>query len=142
LAAQPADRALRYENEYSAIAEEGVVRCLVADPPLVKTARENGLTEAEFTSPLLAKVFAKLLERDGGAELSLAVLLSSLTSPEASRITTILQRPASAPNGGQALLDYIDRIRTERLKSKGGNYEDILAVQRKYKEKKGLGGVS
>ncbi|MDR1589025.1 MAG: DNA primase [Oscillospiraceae bacterium] len=139
--AQPADRAIRYENEYSAIAEEGVIRCILLDPPLLDEAREAGFNESEFSSPFLAKAYGILRERnETEKEISPAALFAALEPAEAGRVSAILQKPESIPNGRQALRDYIEKIRTERLKMKAKAETDILAVYSKYKETKGLGG--
>jgi DNA primase len=140
-AMQPTDRSLRYENGYSAIAEEGVIGYLIADPSLIKTARAQGLDEGEFTSELLRKVYAWLLRRDSeDADVRLTTLLSVLEKPEAARITQIVQRPLSTPNGEKAIADYIGKIRTERLKSKPASTDDLMEMRRRYKETKGLEG--
>jgi DNA primase len=141
-AIQPAERSLRYENSYSAIAEEGVIGCLIADPALIKTARAQGLAEEEFTSELLKKVYSWLLRRESdNGDIALTTLLSVLEKPEAGRIIEIVQRPLSTPNGDKALGDYIGKIRTERLKSQAADEAGLLELsRRRYKETKGLEG--
>jgi DNA primase len=140
-AAQPSDRSIRYANEYSAIAEEGVIRCILLDPPLIDEARGAELDESEFSSPFLAKAYGILLARiEAGKDISPAALFAALEPAETERISAVLQKPESIPDGQRALRDYIDKIRTENLKMKAKEETDILAVYRKYKEKKGLGG--
>ena len=53
---QPTSRELRYTNDLSAVAEEGVIRWLVFDPELMKIADEMRFSKEEFTSAFLAKV--------------------------------------------------------------------------------------
>ncbi|MDR1299787.1 MAG: DNA primase [Oscillospiraceae bacterium] len=135
--AQPADRSIRYANEYSAVAEEGVIRCVLLDPSLMEAARRAGLDEGEFTSPFLAKAYRILKARcETGADVTPASLLPALDAAEAERISVILQKPETIADGSRALGDYIKKIRTERIKSGA----DILEVYSKYKETKGLGG--
>ena len=55
---QPQERALRYENVRSARAEEGVLRLLLLDDSLFPA--QPPLQEADFSSPLLGRVFALL----------------------------------------------------------------------------------
>jgi DNA primase len=140
-AAQPSDRSIRYANGYSAIAEEGVIRCILLDPPLIDEACEAELAESEFSSPFLAKAYGILLARsEAGKDISPAALFAALEPAETERISAVLQKPESIPDGQRALRDYIDKIRTENLKMKAKAETDILAVYRKYRETKGLGG--
>ena len=134
---QPRERTLRYANLRSALAEEGVVRLLMLDPTLLDEAQ--GLKEEEFTSPFLGKTFHLIRERTlGELPVSPALLASSLEPEEVSRLTEILQKPATVARGAAAMRDYIDKIRTERLKTNpGGN---LLEVQKRMLEKKGYGG--
>jgi DNA primase len=136
-AAQPADRSIRYANEYSAVAEEGVIRCILLDPSLMDDASRAGLHEGEFTSPFLARAYGLLKTRcETGADVTPASLLPALDAAEAERVSAILQKPETIADGRRALGDYINKIRTERVKSGA----DILEVYSKYKETKGLGG--
>jgi DNA primase len=135
--AQPLDRSIRYENEYSAVAEEGIIRCVLLDPSLMEEALRAGLHEGEFTSPFLAKAYGILKARCiSGADVAPASLLPALDPAEAVRVSAIMQKPESIADGRRAIGDYIEKIRTERVK-KGA---DILEVYSKYKETKGLGG--
>jgi DNA primase len=128
---QPEERALRYENEYSAVAEEGVLRCLFSDPETFRTAREADLKPEEFTSPFLAKVYARLLERDLGVERAPPpAILAELEPAEAAHLTKLLRRPASKQEGVREMSDYIDRIREEGLKRGDDITAALLAVQK------------
>ncbi|MCL2409041.1 MAG: DNA primase [Oscillospiraceae bacterium] len=137
---QPVDRTLRYKNEYSAAAEEGIIRCLVRDPMLLKVAEEMGLAAEEFTSEFLAKVFTVLNRRGArGEETGAALLMAELEGNEASQLTVILQKPEAIPNGEKSIRAYIERIRTEKLKS-GNPDEQLLLSIKKYRERKDVGG--
>jgi len=133
---QPASRELRYSNELSAIAEEGIIRCLVLDPALLKTASEMRFSKEEFTSAFLAKVY-EILERriSGDREVSQALILSELESDEASQLTLILQKPESLSQGEKTIREYIEKIRAERLKTQTPDEEMLLEIKR-LKEKK------
>jgi DNA primase len=135
-AMQPLDRELKYSSEGSAAAEEGIVRCLVRDPVLMKTVMEMGLSQEEFTSPFLAKVFGALAKRiSEGRDTREALLLSELESSEASHLTVILQKPEHLPNSERTVREYIGRIRAEKFKT-GDPDKDMLLEIRKYKSEK------
>jgi DNA primase len=135
--AQPQAKSIRYENVISATAEEGIICLLMTDPSLLKSAPQ--LTKEDFTSPFLGKIFESIRSRyEKYEEITPALIAASLPPDEASHLTTMLQRPVSNANSQQALNDYIDKIKTERLKNLAGS--DLLAVREKYQQKKGFGG--
>ena len=131
---QPKERSLRYENLRSARAEEGILRLLLLDDSLFP--RDPPLTEAEFSSPLLGRVYTQLWQaREAGRPVSLAPVFESLTPEEASHITAICQQPESMQNARQALADYIRIVKTEAEKrAGGGNTDPLLAATEKYKQ--------
>jgi DNA primase len=136
---QPSDKAIRYENVYSAAAEEGVIRLLVLDNELFDLTKELQFSEEDFSSPFLAKLYGIMLRRRStGMDTSPASLLTELTNAEASQLSVIIQRPESLPNGNKAMRDYITKIRAERLKRSAR--EDPLAVLQKYRDQTGCGG--
>ena len=137
---QPRERTLRYENIRSARAEEGILRILLLDDSLFPA--EPPLTEAQFSSPLLGRVFTLLWQaKTDGRPVTLGALMESLSSEEASHITSICQQPESPQNARQALADYIRIVKTEADKrTGGGNIDPLLAATEKYKDKKGTGG--
>ena len=128
---QPASRELRYLNDLSAVAEEGVVRCLAYDPILLKTANSMSFSKEEFTSPFLAKVYEILEKRIfSGRDVSEALIMSELESDEASQLTVILQKPEALKYGDRVIREYIERIRAERLKSQTPDDEILLEIKR------------
>ena len=138
-AVQPADRALRYDNEYSAVAEEGVLKSVISDPEAFNTVRKLGLKREEFTSPLLGAAFEILLLADErGERIEQATLLASFSPSEASHLTKVLLLPANAPESGKAVNDYINRIRETR-QSQGEDILDTLREVRERKQRKGTG---
>ena len=135
---QPADRAIRYDDLRSAMAEEGVIRLLMQDDSLFPD--QPPLREDEFSSPLLGRIYGELW-RCRGSGGSMAALSASLTPEEMSHLTTLLQKPESTANAPQALADYIRIIREEGVKRSGRSAMDALAAARDtYKDKKGYGG--
>lgn len=135
---QPTDRAIRYDDLRSAMAEEGVIRLLMQDDSLFPD--QPPLREDEFSSPLLGRIYGELW-RCRGSGSSMAALSASLTPEEMSHLTTLLQKPESTANAPQALADYIRIIREEGVKRSGRSAMDALAAARDtYKDKKGYGG--
>ena len=134
---QPRERTLRYENMRSARAEEGVLRLLLLDEGLFPATPP--LEEAEFSSPLLGRVFGLLWQaKEAGRPVTLASLTGALSPEEMSHITAVCQQPESAQNGRRALADYIRVIREEGSARQGG--DPLLAATEKYKDRKGTGG--
>ena len=131
---QPAEKALRYEDAASAVAEEGVIRLLYLDPALADTP---ALPEASaFSSPALGHIYSVIRARLGaGGAMSTAALSGELTGEEMSLLVSLLQKPEALKNGAQALQDYINRINSRKEASSGA--EDLLALQAKYRKSKG-----
>jgi len=131
---QPSDRELRYENEFSAVAEEGVIRCIVRDASVLKTVAETGFSQEEFTSPFLLKVYEALTKRvSEGRDTGEAQILSELSSGEAAHLSAILQKPEALPDSDKTVREYIEKIRTEKFKSDVPDNGLLLEI-RKYKQ--------
>ena len=136
-AAQPKARSLRYENERSAMAEEGVLRLLYLDPALLDGA---ALSPEDFSSPLLGRLFGLLRERAQQQEsLSPAALSGYFTPEEESHLISVLQKPEAIANGKQALADYIRIIQEEKQRDRLAQ-EDLRAFAANLRNKKGYGG--
>ncbi len=135
-AAQPKDRALRYENVRSAVAEEGVLNLLYRFP---EQFGDLPLTGADFTSPALGRLFDAVYERaKQGRSVTLDVLGQNFAPEELTLLADILQRDAvAAPAARQAMDDYIKKIRTEKERSTRG--EDLRGYAEKLKRTKGYG---
>ena len=133
-AAQPKDRALKYDNPRSARAEEGVIRLLYLDPALLDGA---DLKPEEFTSPMLGRLYGVLLEKSAQhSALSMAALSASFSAEEIDHITGILQVPEVLSNGPRALRDYINTIRMEQEAAAAAS--DPLAYIEKLRNRKGM----
>ncbi|MBE6972646.1 MAG: DNA primase [Ruminococcaceae bacterium] len=137
---QPNQKGLHYENVRSAAAEEGILRLVLLEPTLLD--QTDGLTGAEFSAPLLGKVFDLLRDRHADSRaVNLGGLANTLTAEEMSHLARITDRPENLGHARRALSDYIAIIRMERLKRQGGSDEDLLrAAQAKYKQAKSYGG--
>ena len=137
---QPNQRGLHYDNVRSAAAEEGVLRLVLLEPGLLE--RTDGLTGAEFSVPLLGKVFDLMRDRHAdGRSVQLGGLANTLTAEEMSHLARITDRPEHLSSAPRALSDYIAIIRMERLKRGGGPDDELLrAAQARHKEAKAYGG--
>ena len=125
-------RELRYDNEYSAAAEEGVVRCLIRDPALLETVSELDFSQDEFTSPFLAKLFGLLLIRAiEGRDTRESLIMASLDPDEASLLTIIMQKPEAQPHRDNALREYISKVRTEKLKTGLPDADTLLEIKKR-----------
>lgn len=137
---QPKNRAIRYDDMRSAMAEEGVIRLLFLDSSLLKDC--GLLTENEFSVPLLGKIYTLLRQswREGSV-LSPAALQEYLSIEEMSHLTTFLQKPESLAESSRSLPDYINIIRESALRRNGiANADPLAAAMDKSKDKKGYGG--
>ena len=137
---QPQDRAIRYTDMRSAMAEEGILRLLLLDVSLADRCRD--LAAEDFSSPFLGKVYRLLLEgRAQGGGMSLTALSGECTAEEMSHLTTLLQKPESLANADKSLPDYIRVIKESAGRRRGETPADpLLAAQDRFKEKKGYGG--
>jgi len=128
---QPASRGLRYSDELSAVAEEGVVRCILLDPILLKTAVDMGFTKDEFTSEFLAKVYGIVQRRIfEERDVSEKLVLTELESDEAAQLTVILQKPEALSHGDKIVSEYIEKIRAEKLKKQAPDEGILLEIKR------------
>ena len=110
---QPADRALRYSNPSSALAEEGVVRLLYLDPSLAEAA--STLSGGDFTSEALGHMFTVLQERIAqNRAVTVTLLADELSAQEINLLVSILEKPETLANAGRTLSDYIKAIRQQQ----------------------------
>ena len=135
---QPKERTLRYTDEPSAAAEEGVVQLLLADPALAR--RCGGLREEDFSAPWLGKVYRLLLEAHAeGRAATLDSLSGSCTPEEIGRLAEVMHRPASMARAEKAMDDYIRAIERAAEKRRA-SADPLRAAVERSKEKKGYGG--
>jgi len=128
---QPASRELRYKNELSAVAEEGLIRLIINDPGLMKIVSEMKFNVNEFTSAFLAKIYDILTRRiSEERDVSEKQILSELESDESSQLMIIMQRPEALQHGEKIIREYIGKIRAERLKTQTPDEEMLLEIKR------------
>ncbi len=138
-ARQPRERSLHYDNMRSALAEEGLIRILLQDQSAFDTA-EN-ISGAEFSSPLLGKIFDALRTyQSEGYHLSISLLSPLLEPEEMSHLTELLQKPENLAAAQRAIADYSSIIREEYNKRSGTAGDPLLAAMAKNKNKSGYGG--
>jgi len=139
-ALQPVRRQQREANVISAVAEEGVVRCLVKDPTLYRVVRAMKFSQEEFTSVFLRRVFEVLTTRIAQErDTKQSLIMSEFDSEEASRLTVILEKPETLSNSELAIKEYIFKIRSEKLKSVAPDEKNLLEIK-KLKEIENVGG--
>jgi DNA primase len=138
---QPRARELRYTNLRSARAEEGVLRLLLLDESLFPAVED--LTEEQFSSPFLGKLFAILCRRkQEGASLAPAAFAEELSAEELSHLAEMLEKPESLSAGAAALGDYRAVITKEQMTKAGESDEAfLLAARGAYQKKKSMGDV-
>lgn len=140
---QPKERAIRYSDLRSAMAEEGVIRLLLMDAALTEQCRD--LTQEEFSSEFLGRIFQILVQAWEDGQPVQAAALSAYCSPEEmSHLAGVLQKPVAPAHAGRALADYIQVIKASAEKRRGeSNTDPLLAAVEKIKadkKKKGNGG--
>jgi DNA primase len=116
---------IRYGNPRSAIAEEGVIRVLLANPELI-----NGLALSpdEFTAPELGRIFTLLLRRYAdGLPIEPAKLAGELSVEEVAVITRICGKEEILFDSAANLNDYIHVIRMEKV---SGSLEQLIAFKK------------
>ena len=137
-ALQPEDKSLRYQNEYSAAAEEELIRCLMHDTSLFRIAEGMGFSSEEFTSQFLKKVYVGLAKREAeGSDTSAPHIMRELETHEAARLSVILQKPDSLPYSEKPVRDCIEKIRTEKFKLGDPDGDLLLEIKRHKKKKQG-----
>ena len=134
-ALQPKARTIRYDNMKSAMAEEEIIATILREPAMLDQA--EALTEEQFSSPLLGKVYGQLRKRhDEGREVSTAVL-EDLATDEISHIALIVQRQQN-PINEQAFADCIRIVCREYQASQVKDEKDLQAFAKRMRERKGM----
>ena len=119
------------------MAEEAVIAMVLRDPALLDQVA--GLSQGQFSSALLGKVFDQLMQRHiQGLEVSLSGI-ADLTGEEMSHVAGILQQQ-TGPVSEQALRDCVRTIQSEHQSTNVQTDEDLLARQKRLLESKGIRG--
>ena len=129
-------RSTKYENVYSAAAEEGIIALIMADPELIKTCDISG---ADFTAPFLGRVFDMVRTRyESGEPISVTSMAQELEQTEMSRLVSVCDKPVDLGSAGDALADYIKKIRDEKLKA--NMRSDLQSLSESMRGTKGFKG--
>ena len=132
---QPKTREFHYDNMKSARAEEMVVSQCMREPALLD--QTGVLREEMFSAPVLGRAYGQMMKRHKeGLEVSLGVL-TDFTSEEMSHIAHVLSMQ-QGPVSEQALQDCIRIIQKESAAAKVATEDDLLALQKRMKERKGI----
>ena len=132
---QPKSRTIRYDDIRSAMAEEVILANIFKQPSLLDQV--GGLTAAQFSCPLLGKIFRQQQDRyKQGLEVSASVL-DGLESDEMAHLAGILQRN-QGPVNEQAFVDCVRTVLESYRARNTVTEQDLLALRDKMKEKKGL----
>lgn len=132
---QPKSRTIRYDDIRSAMAEEVILANIFKQPSLLDQV--GGLTAAQFSCPLLGRIFRQQQDRyKQGLEVSASVL-DGLESDEMAHLAGILQRN-QGPVNEQAFADCVRTVLESYRARNTVTEQDLLALRDKMKEKKGL----
>lgn len=114
--AQPKDRSLAYTDIKSARAEEGVLRLLFANQNLLAGLQKD-LPPQWFSAPVLRKIYERALAlNEQGQIVDILAFEGFLEQGEMSHLSGILDAGAPAADYRQALAEYINTIRLQRVK--------------------------
>ena len=132
---QPKSRTIRYEDIRSAMAEEVILANVFKQPSLLDQV--GSLTAAQFSCPLLGRLFRQQQDRyKQGLEVSASVL-DGLESDEMAHLAGILQRN-QGPVNEQAFADCVRTVLESDRARNTVTEQDLLALRDKMKEKKGM----
>ena len=134
--AAPGVSKMKYEDPASAVAEKGIIRCMLADPGICGTIQ---IDESDFTSPFLGRVFSYIAARyRAGDNIDLSSVLTTVEkSEEASELTSLAAAPMTAANAAAACSDYIARLKSLK---KPAQEQDLREIADKLRTQKGYGG--
>lgn len=134
---QPKGRQMRYDNPRSARAEEGILRLLMLDSSLAGQVQD--LAPADFSSPVLGKIYAVLLDHlRQGRPLQLGNLEGELSGEQIQLLADILGQPVALENGAAAMADYRAVLESEHMKQQTTDEAVLLAARENYRKKKGI----
>ena len=133
--AQPRDKAFKYENITSARSEEGILSVIFGDNTLVSYLNDK-ISPDDFTSPILKAFFIHALELYNNNKNITIPAFEGYFEPEAlSLLTNITSRPVPAMRE-KALDDYINNIKSCKLKQADSDTDSLLSFAKAKKEKK------
>lgn len=136
-AIMPRDRAARYKNPHSAIAEEALITVCAGDLKATETAVAR-VSGKMFSSELLGRVFDIIATRArDGLETEMSALSENFSEEENVHIAAVLAR--NAEKSAAALGDFLDIIQGENIKANAETSDEaLLAATEYFRKKKGI----
>ena len=132
-ATDPAERAIHYRYTKSAVAEEGLLALLMAQPELLPYA--TSMNENSFSVPLFGQVFNKMRAlADANQTFTLTALTRDCTPEESTKLAAVFAKYVGGDE--TALRDYISIMEKE---NSAGSVEDLRQTALQYRKKKGYG---
>ena len=129
---QPDERALRYANLRSAVAEEGLLRLLLREPELFTQVQ---LTPEHFSVPLFGRVFAIWRTQfEQGRSVGIAALGESFAREEIAHLSGVIQKEQTLVSE-TALKDYVGVIREEYEKTQVSAEDRLRQAHERMREK-------
>lgn len=130
--AQPKQRQLRYQDPRSAMAEEGIIALVMADPALIDQI--HGLLPEDFSSVLWGNVYREVKTQwQENGSVHLTTLAQTLSADEMSLLTGVLQKPQALSEAEHAIADYSKLIQRQRMKREMTNDGDLLSLRNRKK---------
>jgi len=132
---QPKVRSLRFDNIYSAVAEQGILRLMLQEPALFRS--ELPIASDDFSSPFLGRAYEVILSRiRENKENTASTLAPHFSGEEMGQLMHLFSQPENLADAKRSLEDYIKKIQTEKLmRDPVGNLQEIYA---KYRNSKGV----
>ena len=125
---QPKGRQMRYDNPRSARAEEGILRLLMLASSLAGQVQD--LAPADFSSPVLGKIYAVLLDQlRQGRPRQLGNLEGELSGEQIQLLADSLGQPVALENGAAAMADYRAVLESEHMKQQTTDEAVLLAAR-------------
>ncbi len=131
--AQPREKSIRYENDRSALAEEGLIRLAYKDCSMFTKEEAESI---KFSCPELKKIFSAIIEKTVGQRSPGPNELSGVLSQEEMNLFTEL---ISRPENLSAKNDYLRIINEEN--SIDSAQDDLLAFAELMRKNKAYGGT-
>lgn len=132
---QPKTREFYYTNVKSAMAEEKIIAMIFKESALLDLLSD--LSEEQFSSPVLGKVFARAKKLNAEGEPVRLAALPDLTGEESAHIAAVCQRN-DGPVNEEVLRDCAGVIRSQSRKASVSTDEDLRNYTKRMQERKGI----
>jgi len=123
-----------YDNVKSGRAEEYIIASLLMEPALIDHCA--ALTPEAFSVSLFSRVYRQILDQNRDGYHAAVGTLTDLNEDEMSHIVGIYQNMKTVNEA--ALRDCVNTILSEHRKANVSSDDDLLALQEKLKQRKGI----